>query len=672
MTERQLRAPRRHQVAVAPPRVVIENVRPQIDGGRFAIKRTVGEPVDVTADVHADGHDQLSVVLCFRPESEKTWSERPMVARGNDVWGSSFVVATLEPWRYTIEAWTDSFRTWRHGLGRKLEAGKAEHVDLLVGAALVAEAAARASKEDAKRLRYWAETLKTAGQNAFEAGLAEELAALMTQYPDRRHGDRFTPELRVWVDRERARFSAWYEMFPRSCSPEPGRHGAFRDCVDRLRYVAEMGFDVVYLPPIHPIGRTHRKGRNNNPIAAPGDVGSPWAIGAVEGGHKAIHPELGTLADFRQLVAAARELGIEIALDYALQCSPDHPYVKEHPQWLRWRPDGTVQYAENPPKKYEDIYPIHFETDDWKALWEELKSILLFWIEQDVRIFRVDNPHTKPFRFWEWVIAEVRKDYPDVIFLSEAFTRPKVMYQLAKLGFSQSYTYFSWRNTKHELINYFTELTTPPVSEFFRPNLWPNTPDILTEPLQFGGRPTFMARATLAATLGASYGIYGPAFELGEHLPRHPGSEEYLDSEKYEIRHWDLNRPDSLKPYLTRLNRIRRQNAALQSDRGLRFIPVDNEQIIAYTKATRDLSNIILTVVNLDPHHVQSGWVDVPIDDLDLPSHGPYQAHDLLTDAHHFWTGRRNYVHLDPAIVPANVLLLRRKVRTERDFDYFL
>jgi starch synthase (maltosyl-transferring) len=671
MTQRQSRSARLRSSTLPPPRIVIERVKPQIDCGRFPIKRIVGEAVQVTADIYGDGHDQLAAVLRFRPESGPEWTEQPMTPLVNDMWQGSFVVTSLEPWVYTIEAWVDAFGTWRHALSRKVEAGRAEPVDLLGGAELVAEAAGRASGEDAVRLRHWRDLLKAEGAPSI-AGLDEELALMMARHPDRRHVATFDRELRVQVDRERARFSAWYEMFPRSCSVEPGRHGTWRDCEARLAYVAEMGFDVLYLPPIHPIGRRHRKGRNNDPATGPDDVGSPWAIGSSEGGHTAIHPDLGSLDDFRRLVARARDLGIEIALDYALQCSPDHPYVQAHPRWFKWRPDGTVQYAENPPKKYEDIYPIHFEHDDWKGLWDELKSILLHWIEQGIRIFRVDNPHTKPFKFWEWVIAEVRRDHPDVIFLSEAFTRPKVMYHLAKLGFTQSYTYFAWRNTKHELTTYFTELTQTEVKEYFRPSLWPNTPDILTEPLQYGGRPAFMARVTLAATLGASYGIYGPAFELLQHLPRQHGSEEYLNSEKYEVRHWDLDRPDSLRYYLARLNRIRRENPALQSDRGLRFHDTDNEQILAYSKSTPDLANIILIVVSLDPHHVQSGWVDLPIDELGLPADGPYQAHDLLTDAHYFWSGRTNYVQLDPASVPAHVLRLRRRVRTERDFDYFL
>jgi starch synthase (maltosyl-transferring) len=502
--------------------------------------------------------------------------------------------------------------------------------------------------------------------------MSEEMPELMNRYSDRQFSATYPKELVVVVDREKARFSTWYEMFPRSSAPEPGRYGTFKDCEARLRYVASMGFDVIYLPPIHPIGRTHRKGRNNAPVPNADDPGTPWAIGSEEGGHKAIHPQLGTVEDFQRFVVRAREHGIEVALDIAFQCAPDHPYVKEHGEWFRWRPDNTVQYAENPPKKYEDIYPFDFETKDWKELWEELKTIVLFWIEQGIRIFRVDNPHTKPFRFWEWLIGDLKNANPDVIFLAEAFTRPKVMYRLAKLGFTQSYTYFAWRNTKRELTQYFTELTQTELREYFRPSLWPNTPDILTEYLQFGGRPAFLVRLVLAATLGANYGIFGPAFELGENRPKEPGSEEYLDSEKYEIKYWDVARPDSLKDLVGRVNRIRRENYALHSDRSLRFHQVDNEQLICYSKRADDLSNVILVVVNLDPHHTQSGWVEFPLDELGIDPQKPYQMHDLLSDARYLWQGSRNYVELNPQTIPAHIFRMRRRVRTERDFDYYM
>ena len=494
----------------------------------------------------------------------------------------------------------------------------------------------------------------------------------MSKHAERRWAERYDKELRIVVDRPMAEFSSWYEIFPRSCADQPGKHGTLRDCAARLPSIAELGFSVLYLPPIHPIGRSYRKGMNGRLAASPDDVGSPWAIGSEEGGHKSVHPLLGTLADFKQLVEKAREHEIEIALDIAYQCSPDHPYVKEHPQWFRKRPDGTIQYAENPPKKYQDIYPIDFDTEDWHALWDELKSVLLFWCEQGVRIFRVDNPHTKAFRFWEWVIGEVKKDYPETIFLAEAFTRPKVMYRLAKLGFTQSYTYFTWRNTKAELTEYFTELTRTDTVEFFRPNLWPNTPDILPEYLQAGGRPAFMSRLILAATLGANYGIYGPAFELCVNAPREPGSEEYLDSEKYQIKEWNIESPDSLRGLIARVNQIRAVNPALHHNRTLRFYTVDNDEIICFAKHSENPSNSIVVALNLDPHHTQSGWVDLPLADLGLDPTKPFQMHDLLTDARYLWNGPRNYLSLNPASVPAHIFRVRHNLRREQDFDYFM
>lgn len=648
-------------------RIVIEDVKPEIDCGRFPIKLVIGEKVIVGADVFADSHDLLSCILMYRKEDGSRWTCVPMESLVNDRWQGSFVVTEIGSYRYTVQAWVDRFRSWRRDIVRKFEADQDVSADLLIGVEFIKEASRLASGADAERLRAWANALDSAQEPSEKILLAmnDDLAALMAEHPDRRFATTYDKELPVVVDREMARFSTWYEMFPRSC-------GTFEDCEARLPYIASMGFDVLYFPPIHPIGSTHRKGRNNAPVAAPDDPGSPWAIGSEDGGHKSIHPDLGTLEDFRQFVAKARDYGIEIALDMAFQSSPDHPYVKEHPEWFRWRPDGTLQYAENPPKKYEDIYPFDFETDQWQELWEELKSIVLFWIEQGVRIFRVDNPHTKPFRFWEWLTSEVKRDYPDVIFLAEAFTRPKVMDRLAKLGFTQSYTYFAWRNTKQELIQYFTELTQTDVREYYRPNLWQNTPDILTEYLQMGGRPAFMVRLVLAATLGASYGIYGPAFELFENRPREYGSEEYLDSEKYEIRHWAITRTDSLKDFIARVNRIRRENPALQGDWSLRFHPVDNDQLICYSKHTEDLSSIILVVVNLDPHHTNAGLVELPLASLGLDPHTPYQVHDLLSDARYLWFGPRNFVEINPHIVPAYIFRLRRRVRTERDFDYYM
>jgi starch synthase (maltosyl-transferring) len=651
-------------------RVVIEGVRPEADGGRFPVKRTVGEKVVVEADIFADGHEALSCVLLYRKEGDPQWIEVAMEALVNDRWRGEFIVTELGRYRYTLQAWVDRFQSWQKDLQKRVDVGQDVSVELQVGAGLVREARGRASGDASKRLESAAGTLTGKGSSARKARVAldEELARLVRAYADRRFATTYHRELAVVVDRDRARFSTWYEMFPRSCAPKRGRHGTFRDCEKRLPYIAAMGFDVLYLPPIHPVGHTHRKGKNGSPAAGPRDPGSPWAIGSEEGGHKAVNPLLGTLEDFRRLMDKAKELDIEIALDVSFQCSPDHPYVREHPEWFRWRPDGTLQYAENPPKKYEDIYPFDFETEDWQGLWEELKSIVMFWIEQGVRIFRVDNPHTKPFAFWEWLIEEVKRDYPNVLFLSEAFTRPKIMYRLAKLGFSQSYTYFAWRNANWELSQYFTELTQTDVREYFRPNLWPNTPDILTEYLQSGGRPAFMTRLVLAATLGASYGIYGPAFELLENRPREPGSEEYLDAEKYEIKQWELERPGSLKEFIGRVNRIRRGNPALQSDRSLSFHDTDNEQLICYSKGTEDLSDVIVVVVNLDPRYTQSGWVELDLDELGVDPPQPYQVHDLLTDARYLWQERRNYVELNPQVVPAHIFRLRRRARKKQDF----
>ncbi|WP_096460608.1 alpha-1,4-glucan--maltose-1-phosphate maltosyltransferase [Sulfurifustis variabilis] len=655
-------------------RVVIEHLAPAIDGGRFPIKRVIGEPVVVELDAYADGHDAIACVLRYRKDGNAIWSEMPMKPAGNDRWRGTFTVDEIGTYRYTAQGWVDAFRTWRHDLEKRVLAGQDLGVPLQVGARLVRAAAGRAKGADAALLARSAELLEKGTDDAARqaAALDRELAALMDRYPDRSLATAWDRELGVVVDRERARFSAWYEFFPRSCTDDPRRHGRLRDCEARLRYAAEMGFDIVYLPPVHPVGETFRKGKNNREQAEAGDVGSPWAIGAAAGGHRAVHPELGTLDDFKWFVGRAKDLGLEVALDIAYQCSPDHPYVKEHPEWFLKRPDGSIQYAENPPKKYQDIYPIHFESEAWPALWEELTGVVLFWMDQGVRIFRVDNPHTKPFAFWESLIARAKARDPEVIFLSEAFTRPKVMYRLAKLGFTQSYTYFTWRNTKWDLTQYFTELTRTEVAEFFRPSLWPNTPDILNEYLQVGGRPAFMVRLALAATLGASYGIYGPAFELMENRPREPGSEEYLDSEKYQIRVWPVDRPDSLRDYIARVNRVRRENRALQADRRLRFHFIDNDMLIAYSKATADLDNVILVVVNLDPHHMQSGWVHLPLADLGLDAHQPYQAHDLLSGARYLWTGERNFVQLDPHSTPAHIFRLRKRVRSERDFDYYM
>jgi starch synthase (maltosyl-transferring) len=651
-------------------RIIVESVTPEVDGGRYPIKRTMGEDVVVEADVFTDGHDLLGVALLYRRDRDPEWIEVPMALLTNDRWQASFRVTALGRYRYTVTSWVDHFQTWCRDIKKKIDSGQNVLVELLQGARLIDEASRRAPKTEGKSLKEWADQLRSSDvpeSERIEQALDLDMAALMAKHPDRRFATHYERELGVVVDREKARFSAWYEMFPRSCS-QSGNHGTFKDCEERLPYIASMGFDVLYLPPIHPIGVTYRKGKNGSPTAGPDDPGSPWAIGLADGGHKAIHPQLGTVKDFRQFLDKAKLSGLEIALDLAFQCSPDHPYVKQHREWFKIRPDGTVLYAENPPKKYQDIFPLEFETDQWEPLWQELRSVILYWIEQDVRIFRVDNPHTKPFVFWEWLIHEIQEDYPDVIFLAEAFTRPKVMYRLAKLGFNQSYTYFTWRSTKAELVEYFTELTHSEVREYFRPNLWPNTPDILTEELQRGGRPAFMARFVLAATLGASYGIYGPAFEQCENRPRETGSEEYLDSEKYEIKQWDIERADGLKELIGLVNRIRLENPALHGENP-HFHSTDNDQLVCYSKSTPDGSNVILVVVNLNPYQTHSGWVQLDLNHLWLDPQHPFQVQDLLTNAYYQWQGPRNYIELNPHSAPAHIFWVRRRLRTGQSFD---
>ena len=659
-------------------RVLIESGSPEVDGGRYPAKRVVGEPILASCDLVSDGHDAVGGALLYKGPGDAAFSRVPLVAKGNDRWAASFIPASVGRWELCFEAWIDGFATWSSGIAKKAAAGQDIKVELLVGARLLAEAGARAraggpdDEGAALLLKKAADTVgdvKRSSEERLAAARAASIAELVALYPDLENATRYDRTLAVTVDRKLARFGAWYEFFPRSCGA-PGKHGTFADCGARLEYAASMGFDIVYLPPIHPIGRAFRKGPNNTLEAGPNDVGSPWAIGGPEGGHKAIHPELGTLDDFRAFVRKAKNLGLEIAIDVAFQVSPDHPYVKEHPEWFRKRPDGTIQYAENPPKKYQDVYPFDFEVDEWQSLWEELTSVFTFWIEQGVTVFRVDNPHTKSLRFWEWCIARVKEKCPEAIFLAEAFTRPKLMYALAKGGFTQSYTYFTWRHTKAEFTAYMNELTRPPVSDFYRPNFWPNTPDILPEHLQFGGRPMFVQRLVLAATLSSSYGIYGPAFELMEHVAR-PGAEEYIDNEKFELKTWNVDREDSLRHVITRINRIRRENPALQDNARLIFHPTDNDQLLCFSKSDGQ-DNVVIVVVNLDNHHRHSGWIDLDLAALGIAPDERFQVHDELGEARYQWTGPRNYVELDPSIMPAHVFRVRRKIRTEHDFEYFL
>ena len=658
-------------------RVLVEAVMPRVDGGLYPAKGVLGDRIVASCDLVSDGHDAVAGVLLYRGPpgtGASGWRREALSPLGNDRFAASFTAAELGVWEFVVEAWIDAFTTWRVGTGRKLAAGQDVELDLAGGANLLRATAVRGAKGDpsaASTLREAATALDRASapQAArFAEATSAAVIAAAARHPDLSDATR-SPESRVVVDPERARFSAWYEMFPRSAGAA-GTHGTLNDCVRRLPYVAEMGFDVLYLPPIHPIGRSFRKGPNNALEAGPNDVGSPWAIGAPEGGHKAVHPELGTLDDLRGLVREARALGIEVAVDIALQASPDHPYVQEHPEWFRHRSDGSIQYAENPPKKYQDVYPFDFECEAWESLWNELASIFFFWCEQGLRVFRVDNPHTKPLRFWQWCIAEVKARHPETIFLAEAFTRPKLMYALAKGGFTQSYTYFAWRHSKCEFTEYMKELTRSPVVEFYRPNFWPNTPDILPENLQFGGRSGFMLRLLLAATLSSNYGIYGPAFELMEHVAR-ADSEEYVDNEKYQLRAWDVDRDDSLRDVIALVNRVRREQPALQHNL-VTFHPTDDENMLAFSKRSPDAKSVVLVVVNLDPRHTHAATVALDLEALGLPPNEAFQVHDLLADARYRWEGGRAYVELDPAVLPASVFLVRRRLRTEQDFDYFL
>ena len=648
-------------MAGAFPSVVIENLQPLIEGGRYPIKRIVGEDLAVEADIFKDGHDVVAAVLKWRVLGKREWRETPMTFVDNDRWRGVCTLYDEAIHEYTVEAWTDTFRSWQSEFAKKFDGGISDlRSEALEGAASVEAAARRArDRADAARLREFSEQIATmANSEIYAIAQSGELEVLMATYPDRSAAAQYAPAPRVVVDRQAALFGAWYEFFPRSAEGRGDRGSTFRDCLPRVDDAKAMGFDVIYFPPIHPIGHTNRKGRNNSITCEPGDPGVPWAIGSEAGGHKAVEPSLGTLADFDWLQKQVRKRGMEIALDFALNCSPDHPYVKEHPEWFYKRPDGTIKYAENPPKKYEDIYPLNFRCENWRELWAEMKSIVLFWAEHGVRIFRVDNPHTKPVAFWEYLITGVRKKYHDAMFLSEAFTRPKMMKALAKAGFNQSYTYFTWRNSKRELIEYFTELTQMEMSEYFRPNLWPNTPDILPFVLQEGGRPAFMTRVLLAATLSPLYGIYS-GYELCENKAL-PGREEYLDSEKYQFKERDWNEPGNIKDWIARINKIRRENRALQLYRNLRFYHAESEAILFYGRMTAARDNIILVVVNLDPHRKQNSFVYVPIEEFGQMESDEYEVYDLLNDTRYTWRGRQNYVELDPEIQPAHIFLVRR------------
>jgi len=654
-------------------RVVIEGVSPEIDDGLVPIKRVVGEKVKVKAYVFSDSHDEISASVLYRKGDQKDWHELPMQGLGNDCWVADFPVEEQGQYYYTVSGWIDQFSTWKKKVKEKYKAAQDIKMDLLIGADIITDAASKARGKDAKKLQNYSKSLKGLPDTENALLIVEDLqlSELMAQFQDKKSFTTYHKELPVWVDRKKALFSTWYELFPRSCGPNPKKHGTFRDCEKLLPVISNMGFDVLYLPPIHPIGNTYRKGKNNQPVAKPDDPGSPWSIGSKEGGHKAINPKLGTMDALMRFLDVAGRYGLEVALDLAFQCSPDHPYVKEHPEWFKTLSDGSIQYAENPPKKYEDVIPFNFETKNWRELWKELMSIVVFWIEKGIRIFRVDNPHTKPFTFWKWLIEEIKSKYPDVIFLSEAFARPKVMNKLAKVGFTQSYTYFTWRHTKWDFLEYMNELINTERREFYRPNFWPNTPDILPEYLQYGGRQAFIIRFILAATLSSNYGIYGPAFELyiNEALP---GREEYLNSEKYEIKNWNWNQQDNLREIISKVNQIRRENPALQTTWNLEFYDIDNEQMLCYQKATDDRSNIILVVVNLDPFHTQSGTIKMELDKLGITPEQSYLVHDLLGEDKFIWVGEYNSVELDPQVLPARIFRVHTKMHREEDFDYFM
>lgn len=612
-----------------------------------------------SAAIFADGHDELVASLLLKHAADRQWKEYPLTHRGNDRWTTSLALDRQGRYQYRVQAWVHPFGSWSRDFRKKTEASQYSDTDRDMGVQLLESAAVFAAKADRALLLQWSAELATLSNAASVLELVERegMSNVTRRCCDPRTVTRYPLTLEIESERKKAAFSTWYELFPRSASQEPGKHGSFKDVLRLLPRLEEMGFDVLYLPPVHPIGRVKRKGRNNALTAEPGDPGSPWAIGSNEGGHKALHPELGTLRDFRKLIETAKKHGIDIAMDLAFQCAPDHPYVQQHPEWFKWRPDGTVQYAENPPKKYEDILPFHFETEDWRALWEELKSVVLYWVGQGIEIFRVDNPHTKPFPFWEWLIASIRKEHPQVLFLAEAFTRPRLMERLGMIGFSQSYTYFTWRTTRQELETYMKELTRSPMRYYFRPNFWPNTPDILPPLLSQGGEPAFLQRLVLAATLSSNYGLYGPVYEFGLHTP-YPGKEEYIDNEKYELKQWDWEADTRIREVITRLNRVRREHPALQSTWNISFAESNNDQLICYGKADAGSGDVVLVAVNLDPFHPQSAHVKVPLEPLGLNAGVPYTLYDVLSGNRYRWEGEWNYIALNPHEMPAHVFIV--------------
>ena len=641
--------------------VIIESIEPQVDCGRYRAKFVAGEPIGVSADILRDGPALLAAVVRYRGPGASKWAESPMEFVDNDRWAGSFTPNSIGNWQFAIEAWTDHFGSWRRAMVKRVEAQQEIDLELEEGA-LMLEAHVRAvPAAEREALKRAAEAMRAPapvpGSSDFDdprvvAALDEHIHTLMARHHTRKGSTISKPAIEIKVDRERARFGAWYEFFPRS-SGEAGMHGTFKTAMERLPEIAGMGFDVIYLPPIHPIGTTNRKGKNNSLEAGPDDVGVPWAIGSAEGGHKDVHPDLGTIEDFDAFVDEARRNDLEVCLDFAIQCSPDHPWVESHPEWFNHRPDGSIKYAENPPKRYQDIYPINFDSEDRAGLWTELRSVLQHWIDHGVKIFRVDNPHTKAIPFWEWVINDIHADHPDVIFLAEAFTKPKVMKTLAKVGFTQSYTYFTWRNEKQELTEYIMELTRTDMRKYFRPNFFTNTPDILHEYLQTGGVPAFKVRLVLAALLSPTYGIYS-GYELFENTPLKPGSEEYLHSEKYELRHRDFSGPDTLVDYIRRMNGVRRAFPALHHLINIDFHHVDKISMLAFSKRLPG-ETPILAVVNLNPFHWEEATLHLDLAALGIEPWEAFKVHDLITNEAFEWHGPLNYVRLDPFHEPAHV-----------------
>ena len=644
-------------------RVVIQHVKPNIEDGTYIAKGIAGDQFEVTADIFADGHDVLNAHLLYRKKGAKAWKETPFQHHGNDAWSSSFTPETQGYYEYKIEAWIDYALSWHHGLVKKIEAEQKVDVELKDGIRYFKILSKK--KLDASSKKLVTDCLKAMegkyAQKNLPLFLKEEINDLFRSYPEKQFKSTYDKGLTMYADREKATFSTWYEFFPRSSSEKDGKHGTFKDCEKLLPRIAEMGFDTLYFPPVHPIGEKNRKGKNNTTEALKGDSGSPWAIGSKHGGHKDIHPELGTLADFQKLIKAAKKLGIEIAMDFALQAAPDHPYVKEHPSWFKWRSDGTVQYAENPPKKYQDILPIYFETEDHKELWEELIGITKYWVDQGIQVFRVDNPHTKPFDFWRTLIEEVKEHNDQVIFLSEAFSRPRIMEGLAKAGFSQSYTYFTWRHSKADFIEYLTELTQTDRKFYFRPNFWPNTPDILPYELQGASETRYLIRYFLAFTLSSNAGVYGPVYELmiSDALP---GREEYLNSEKFEVKHYDWKKTNRLTAHMSRINQIRKANKALQRTNNIQFCSIENDNILAYFKSD-DEDNHILAVVNLDEHNTQTGWLQVPIAKLGIGGEESFKVHDLISESSYLWTGEWNFVELRPPGLPYHLFRIEKVIK---------